>query len=63
MHTKYLPEVVPRLAILISLVTSLLFAIISPKFSSDSISRSQYGTNLQRKHNIVFPKLENTFAF
>lgn len=55
MHTKYLPEIVPRLEILISLVTSFLFAIISPKLTSVSISRSQYGINLQRKDNI-FPK-------
>lgn len=56
MHTKYLPAIVPRLEILICLVTSLLFAIISPKSTSDSISRSQYGINLQKKDNILFPK-------
>lgn len=56
MHVKYLPEADPRLAILISLVTSLLFAIISPKSISDSISRQQFGINLQRKDNIIFPR-------
>lgn len=55
MHTKYLPAIVPRLEILICLVTSLLFAIISPKSTSDSISRSQYGINLQKKDKL-FPK-------
>lgn len=39
MHNKYLPEDDPWLAILISLLIILLFAITAPKLISDSISR------------------------
>lgn len=54
MYTQYLPEDDPRLAILISLLIILLFAITEPKLISESISRLQHRINLQRKYMVIF---------